>query len=120
MVATGIALLGLCIAVGVFWYLKTGCGWGKGEVPFLIGIAAVTALAIMFLVVLGTERVAKNRGVTIPGLQNAVVVIAAGWACIAIPGLFVMAATNLYTKIIAGFGGLLPFVVFLMVWGRRR
>lgn len=122
LVAVGFAFLGLGIIFVIYsWFKATGLVDPRdGVVPFYAGIAAVIALGALFLILLVTELVASKKGINIPGLEYASIVIVVGWACIAIPGLFVLVAVNVGTKIIATLGGLLPLLVFLILLARRQ
>lgn len=120
LLTCGVPLLCLGMTFGVLYYFKAFGVGNNNDIFFLIGLAAMTAFAMMLLVTLVRAHLAKKKGVLSPGREHMPVLVMAAWGCIVIPGLSVMATVGVGTKLIASFGGLLSFLVFRRLWSRRH
>lgn len=98
MLAGGLPLLGLGLTFGVLYYFKAFGVGNKSDIFFLVGLAAMTAFAVMLLITLVRAHLAKKAAVLSPGHEHMPVLVMAAWGCIVIPGLSVVATVGVGTK----------------------
>jgi len=119
VLAGSMALFGCSVALLACYYLKTFGPGNHRNLFLLIGISAVSALAMMLVVTLVRLHVAKKKGVRHPSLGQVMVVAMVAWVCLVIPSLFVVVAEDVGTRIAATLGGLSTFLVFFWLWNWR-
>lgn len=120
VLAGSLALFGCGAALLACYYLEAFGAGNHRSLFLLIGISAVSALAMMLLVTFVRLHVAKKKGIRHPGLGQVMVVAMVAWVCIVIPSLFVVVAEDVGTRIAATLGGLSTFLVFFWLWNWRH